>query len=258
MALGTPESAIVSAIVFNALIIPALVPLALRGVAVQADRGHGAPAPQRAHLWRGRADRPVPRDQGDRLDRAQPPRGLAGAGCLGAGPLSGRSEWAPMAASGRGRYKVFLGMAAGVGKTYRMLQEGRAEAAVGSRRGHRLPRAPRPPGDQGSGGRARTVAATARSLPRSAARGDGPARDLPARTRAVPDRRACAHQRAGTGAPQALRGHRGRARGGHRRVLHRERAAPGEPQRPHLRSSPACACGRRSPIRCWPPPTRWC
>lgn len=32
MRLGTPESAIISAIVFNALIIPALVPLALRGV----------------------------------------------------------------------------------------------------------------------------------------------------------------------------------------------------------------------------------
>jgi K+-transporting ATPase ATPase B chain len=32
MNLGTPESAIVSAIVFNALIIPLLVPLALRGV----------------------------------------------------------------------------------------------------------------------------------------------------------------------------------------------------------------------------------
>jgi K+-transporting ATPase ATPase B chain len=32
MALGTPESAIVSAIVFNALVIPALVPIALRGV----------------------------------------------------------------------------------------------------------------------------------------------------------------------------------------------------------------------------------
>jgi two-component system sensor histidine kinase KdpD len=30
-----------------------------------------------------------------------------------------------------GRYKVFLGMAAGVGKTYRMLQEGRAEALAG-------------------------------------------------------------------------------------------------------------------------------
>jgi potassium-transporting ATPase ATP-binding subunit len=32
MALGSPRSAIVSAIVFNALVIPALVPLALRGV----------------------------------------------------------------------------------------------------------------------------------------------------------------------------------------------------------------------------------
>jgi K+-transporting ATPase ATPase B chain len=32
MALGTPESAILSAIIFNALVIPALVPLALRGV----------------------------------------------------------------------------------------------------------------------------------------------------------------------------------------------------------------------------------
>src|SRR5665811_581512 len=31
----------------------------------------------------------------------------------------------------RGRYKVFLGMAAGVGKTYRMLQEGQAEAEAG-------------------------------------------------------------------------------------------------------------------------------
>jgi two-component system sensor histidine kinase KdpD len=30
-----------------------------------------------------------------------------------------------------GRYKIFLGMAAGVGKTYRMLQEGRAEAGAG-------------------------------------------------------------------------------------------------------------------------------
>jgi two-component system sensor histidine kinase KdpD len=36
-----------------------------------------------------------------------------------------------MAAGARGRHKVFLGMAAGVGKTVRMLQEGRAEAAAG-------------------------------------------------------------------------------------------------------------------------------
>jgi two-component system sensor histidine kinase KdpD len=31
----------------------------------------------------------------------------------------------------KGRYKIFLGMAAGVGKTYRMLQEGQAEAEAG-------------------------------------------------------------------------------------------------------------------------------
>jgi two-component system, OmpR family, sensor histidine kinase KdpD len=35
------------------------------------------------------------------------------------------------AASNRGRYKIFLGMAAGVGKTYRMLMEGQAEAEAG-------------------------------------------------------------------------------------------------------------------------------
>jgi two-component system sensor histidine kinase KdpD len=32
---------------------------------------------------------------------------------------------------GHGRYKIFLGMAAGVGKTFRMLQEGQAEAEAG-------------------------------------------------------------------------------------------------------------------------------
>ncbi|MFN8131903.1 MAG: universal stress protein [Solirubrobacteraceae bacterium] len=36
-----------------------------------------------------------------------------------------------MANGQRGRFKVFLGMAAGVGKTYRMLQEGQAEAEAG-------------------------------------------------------------------------------------------------------------------------------
>jgi K+-transporting ATPase ATPase B chain len=36
MNLGTPYSAVISAIVFNALIIPALVPLALRGVRYRA------------------------------------------------------------------------------------------------------------------------------------------------------------------------------------------------------------------------------
>src|ERR1700759_2977216 len=42
------------------------------------------------------------------------------------GPGSAAAE-----ASRRGHYKIFLGMAAGVGKTYRMLQEGHAEAGAG-------------------------------------------------------------------------------------------------------------------------------
>jgi two-component system, OmpR family, sensor histidine kinase KdpD len=41
------------------------------------------------------------------------------------GPISAHRPRAP------GRYKIFLGMAAGVGKTYRMLQEGQAEAGAG-------------------------------------------------------------------------------------------------------------------------------
>jgi K+-transporting ATPase ATPase B chain len=36
MDLGTPQSAIISAIVFNAIVIPLLVPIALRGVAYRA------------------------------------------------------------------------------------------------------------------------------------------------------------------------------------------------------------------------------
>jgi K+-transporting ATPase ATPase B chain len=36
MSLGSPESAILSAIVFNALVIPLLIPLSLRGVRYRA------------------------------------------------------------------------------------------------------------------------------------------------------------------------------------------------------------------------------
>ena len=38
MSLGTPESAMLSAVIFNALIIPLLIPLSLRGVKLPADR----------------------------------------------------------------------------------------------------------------------------------------------------------------------------------------------------------------------------
>jgi two-component system, OmpR family, sensor histidine kinase KdpD len=44
---------------------------------------------------------------------------------------SGAPNPSPADATARGRYKIFVGMAAGVGKTYRMLQEGHAEAEAG-------------------------------------------------------------------------------------------------------------------------------
>ena len=52
--------------------------------------------------------------------------GRAGLTAVAASPAT-----VEMNASTRGQYKIFLGMAAGVGKTYRMLQEGQAEAESG-------------------------------------------------------------------------------------------------------------------------------
>ena len=52
MGLKTPQSAILSAVIFNALIIVALVPLALRGVKYRADERRGAAAAQPADLRR--------------------------------------------------------------------------------------------------------------------------------------------------------------------------------------------------------------
>jgi K+-transporting ATPase ATPase B chain len=48
MSLGTPQSAIISAIIFNAIVIPLLIPLALRGVRY---RPIGASALLRRNLW---------------------------------------------------------------------------------------------------------------------------------------------------------------------------------------------------------------
>ena len=68
MHLQTPQSAILSAVIFNALIIIALIPLALRGVKYRAhERGHPV-APQPADLRHRRNHHPVHRDQADRHD----------------------------------------------------------------------------------------------------------------------------------------------------------------------------------------------
>jgi potassium-transporting ATPase ATP-binding subunit len=48
MSLGTPRSAVISAIIFNAIVIPALIPISLKGVRYRAI---GASALLRRNLW---------------------------------------------------------------------------------------------------------------------------------------------------------------------------------------------------------------
>ncbi len=76
MHLSTPSSAILSAIIFNALIIPALIPLALKGVKYRPMGAGGRAAPQPAGLRARRPHPPVPRHQAHRhaVDRHR--RGL--------------------------------------------------------------------------------------------------------------------------------------------------------------------------------------
>ena len=76
MGLSTPQSAILSAVIFNALIIVALIPLALRGVAFRAGPGERAAPAQPAHLRPRRDHRPVHRDQADRPRRHRSPSRL--------------------------------------------------------------------------------------------------------------------------------------------------------------------------------------
>ena len=76
MDLGTPESAIISAIIFNALIIPLLIPLALRGVRYRPAGASALLRRNLLHLRPGRHHRPVHRDQADRPDRPRSARGL--------------------------------------------------------------------------------------------------------------------------------------------------------------------------------------
>ena len=75
----------------------------------------------------------------------------------------------------RGHYKIFLGMAAGVGKTYRMLQEGHAEADAGRDVviGYLEPHKRQETSDQARG--LEVVPRRRVAYPRRRGRGDGPA-----------------------------------------------------------------------------------
>ena len=66
MHLATPQSAILSAIIFNALIIIALIPLGAEGRHLSADRRRPAAPAQPAHLRPWRRDYSIHRHQGDR------------------------------------------------------------------------------------------------------------------------------------------------------------------------------------------------
>ena len=78
MGLASPQSAILSAIIFNALIIIALIPLALRGVALPRGRRRRAAAPQPADLRPRRHRRALRRHQADRPRRHRPAPRLIG------------------------------------------------------------------------------------------------------------------------------------------------------------------------------------
>ena len=129
MSLGTPESAILSAIDLQRPGHPAAGPARPARRPLPADRRHRPAAPQHADLRPRRPDRPLHRHQGrstwssttssePEVDGLKRPSGTAADD--GGGDRTDR-----------GRYKVFIGMAAGVGKTYRMLQEGQAEVGAG-------------------------------------------------------------------------------------------------------------------------------
>ena len=76
MRLHSPQSAILARVIFNALIIIALIPLALRGVRYRPVGRGRHPAPQFRHLRHRRRDRPLHRDQAHRCPPRLPAPGV--------------------------------------------------------------------------------------------------------------------------------------------------------------------------------------
>ena len=74
MKLHSPQSAVLSAVIFNALVIVALIPLALRGVKFRAAGRGRHPAPKRLHLRRGRDHRALHLHQAHRPHPRRPSR----------------------------------------------------------------------------------------------------------------------------------------------------------------------------------------
>ena len=87
MGLATPQSAILSAVIFNALVIVALIPLALRGVGFRAAPASELLRRNLLDLRPGRPHRPVRRHQAHRHRRLDPGPGMSSPvstlGCFG-------------------------------------------------------------------------------------------------------------------------------------------------------------------------------
>ena len=167
MSLGTPESAILSAVIFNALVIPLLIPLSLRGVRYRPIGATGAAAPQHAGLRPRRPDRPLHRDQADRPRRPQPAGGLIGRRAM------------PAAAATRSSSGWRRGSARPTG----CCRRGRPRRRRARRR-DRLPGAAQARGDQRPGAGAGGGAAAARSR---TARSSVEEMDLPALLARAPE-----------------------------------------------------------------------
>ena len=153
----------------------------------------------------------------------------------------------------RGRLKIFLGAAPGVGKTYEMLEEAAAKRREGAGCRHRRRRDPWPQGDR------RRWSQGLRSCRGGSLDYKGhrlEEMDLDAILRRRPDarprRRAGPHQCRGQPPSQTLHGCGGTARGRHRRVHHDEHSACREPERrggadhPHPRAGDRAGCDPRS------------
>ncbi len=82
MGLRTPQSAILSAVIFNALIIIALIPLALRGVKYRPMSAASLLRRNSADLWAGRNYRAIYRHQDHRRGHSCDWAGVIGGGLL--------------------------------------------------------------------------------------------------------------------------------------------------------------------------------
>ena len=81
MGLATPASAVLSAVIFNALIIVALIPLASERNQVSTDRCRAAAKPTSPGLWVGRDHCSIRRNQADRSIPCRPALGLRRYSC---------------------------------------------------------------------------------------------------------------------------------------------------------------------------------